>query len=355
MALTAQQWKNTGLLPTSGMQAWYQYEEGQSEGGIILDYSGNSRDLGAVSNTPVLTANVLDGQYGWYFNGSRNPLSYTGAVTAKHVFILASHEDAAFAVNQGLISGVGVSGGDILVSETSGTQYTDLGLAGDFIYRKSDTLYANASLEAPMSGAFALLDVRLAAGVSLDGIQIGQQRDYDGVAHGGATARRLKGYFIEAIVYNRVLSAAEILRVQFYFNLKFSQWQVGLPFYFPSDDFLHLNRRRFYAEPAMYSKITDSYEYEDGGRTFNEVGDTAPRRWEYEYVVKNSSGATDPPEVYLFDEFNAQARLINPFNFTDKYGTTHTNVRIESYDRDHDAHKPWRQSVKFKLIKFPGE
>lgn len=336
------------------MIAWHQYDVTDSEGGICLDYSGNGRDLGAASNTPVLTSNVLYGQPGWYFNGSRNPLT-TGVistVTPKHVFILASFEDAAFTVNRGLIGGV--TSGDILVSETSGTQWTDLGLGSDFIYRKSDTLYANASLEAPMSGAFALMDVRLAAGVALDGIQVGQQRDWDGVAHGAASARRHKGYFIEQVIYDRVLTAAEILRVHLYFNLKFSQWRVGVPFYFPSDDFLHINRRRFYAEPPMWSKITDSYEFEDGSRTFNEIADTAPRRWEYNYIVQNNTAATDPPEVYLFDEFYDEARLINPFNFTDKYGTTHTDVRIESYDRDHDAHKPWRQTVKFKLIKYPS-
>lgn len=352
MSLTIAQWQATGLLPTSGMQAWHQYQEGDSENGICLDYSGNARDLGAASNEPVLTADVLYGHHGWYFNGSRTPLTFTGAVTAKHVFILASFEDAAFTINRGLLSGV--TSGDILVSEVSGTQWTDLGLVGDFIYRKSDTLFPNASLEAPMNGAFALMDVRLASGVALDGIQIGQQRDYDGVAHGGAAARRHKGYFIEQIIYNRVLSAAEIKRVHLYFNLKYSQYKVGLPLYFPSDEFMNFKRRRFYAEPPMYSKITDSYEYEDGGKTFNEVADSAPRRWEYDYVLVNTTSPTDPGEVNIFNEFFNEIRMARSFNFTDKYGTVWTDVRIEDYDRTHEAHKPWRQTVKFKLIKYPG-
>lgn len=353
MALTITQWRNTGLLPTSGQLAWHQYEMGVSGNEVILDYSGNNRHIScALGSEPALQTNVLYGLPGWYFNGTNTPLKYTGAITPKHVFILASCEAAAFNLNRGLLSGV--TTGDLLVSEATGTKWTDLGLGANFVYRKSDILYANNNLQAPVNGAFALMEVQSASGLTFDGIQVGQQTDWNGVAHGGATARRHKGWFIEQIIYNRILTDAEILRVKLYFNLKFSQYKVGLPIYFPSDNFMNFKRRRFYAEPPMCAKITDSFEFEDGGKTFNEVGDVAPRRWEYDYTLVNTTASTDPGEVYIFDEFYNAVRLARAFNFTDKYGTTWDNVRIETYDRDHDTYKPWRQTVKFKLIKYPN-
>lgn len=344
MSLTIQQWKDTKLLPTSGMIAWHQYEADVSENGICLDYSGNGYDLGAASNEPVLTADVINGQHGWYFNGSRTPLADSSSVTPKHVFILASAEDATFAAYRGLLSGQ--TTGDILTSNNSGAIFTDLGLGSNFVYRKNDVLYANSDLQAPVSGNFALLEVKLAAGVTLDGIQVGKQRNI--------ASREWKGWFVEQLLYDRILTDAECLRIRLYFNLKFALYNQSLPLYFPSDNFIDLKRRRFYAEPPMYGKITDSFEFEDGGRTFNEVADNAPRRWEYDYIIQNSVGtATDPGEVRLFDEFYDQIRLARAFNFTDKYGTTWDNVRIENYDRDHDKHKPWRQTVKFKLVRYP--
>jgi len=349
MALTIQQWKLTGLVPTTGMVAWHAYESGSSEGGICLDYSGNARDLGAASNTPVLTANVVNSQYGWYFNGSRKPLTYTGSLTPKHVFILGGHSGAAFAINEGMISGVGASGGDILVSETSGTQYTDLGLGTDFIYRKSETLYANASLEAPMSGQIALMDIRLAAGVALDGVQIGQQRDYDGVAHGGATARRLTGYFVEDILYSAVLSANQIRAVKLYFDLKFNLWRTfSTTLEFPEPDITGILYEHYDPMPRPWGDIADKYEFEDGGVTFNRRADSPIQEWQLDMI-----GGLTKYQTALFDEFWDAVGNDRSFSFTDKDGTTHTGVRVKDYSRSHEAHKRWSQRVSFRLIKYP--
>lgn len=346
MALTITQWKNTGLLPTSGQLAWHQYEPSVSGDFIIYDYSGNTRHIQCTPgpNQPVLHTDVIDGQPGWYFSGTSDPLFFLGSNTPKHVFILASADEATFPDYRGLLSGV--TSGTILVSDTTPfDRFFDAGLGAGFVYRKDDVLWPNNNMKAPMSGAFGLMEVQMPSGIALDGIQVGKQL---------ALARKWKGYFIEQIIYNRVLTTAERMRVKLYFNLKYSQWQRGLPLYFPSDDFINIKRRRFYAEPPAYSEITDSYQFEDGGKTFNEVGDTPPLRWEYNYQLVNSNGSTDPPEVKIFDEFNNIARLINPFNFTDKYGTVWENVRIESYDRFHEKHMPWRQDVRFKLVKYPG-
>jgi len=345
MTLTIQQWKDTQLLPTSGMLAWNTHESGVSADGVCEDYSGNAKHLTQASNKPVLQSNVLYGNPAWYFDGTKNPLVYSGSWgVPKHFFILASAEESAFTDYRGLLSGL--TNGDVLTSNTSGTKWFDFAYGANWEYLKNNTAFADNAAEAPMSGNFALMEVQIPSGLLTDGIQIGKQRNI-------SPDRLWKGWFVEHLAYSRVLTLAERKRVMLYFNLRYSAWKLGLPFYFPSDDFMNFRRRRFYAEPPEHEKITESYEYEDGGKTFNEVGDVSPRRWEYEYMLTNNTASTDPPEIKIFDEFNDQARKVNPFNFTDKYGTVWENVRIDKYERSHESHKPWRQNVKFDLVKYP--
>lgn len=350
MALTIDEWVDTGLVPTSDLLAWHAGQAGESGDEVAYDYSGNARHIScALGNTPVFTSDVINGLPGWYFNGSRTPLKYTGVLLPKHVFILAGHTGASFAVNQGVISGIGTSGGDILTSESSGTQYTDFGLGTDFIYRKSETLYANASLEAPVGGDIELMDIRLAAGVPLDGIQIGQQRDYDGVNYGAAPARRLTGYFVEDLFYSSVLSASDIRRVKFYFDLKFHLWRAaGTTLEFPDPDITSIPYEHFDDMPRPWGDIVDSYEFEDGGRTFNRRTDSPVTEWRLDML-----GGLTKSQTNIFDEFWDAVGTDRPFSFTDKYGTTHTGVRIRDYSRSHEAHRSWSRRVSFTLVKYP--
>jgi hypothetical protein len=124
--------------------------------------------------------------------------------------------------------------------------------------------------------------------------------------------------------------------------------------YFPNDIITGIPRTRFYAEPRDWSAVTDDWEYEDGGKDFNEVSSNAPRRWEYHFTLISDT-STDPATVDIFENFNDAARRANPFYFTDKYGATHYPVYIEEYSRTHDAHKPWTQFVQFKLIGYNSE
>lgn len=352
MSLTIQQWKDSGLVPLSGLQAWHKYEAGVSANGLCNDYSGNGRHLSQGTTPPVLTPNVINGQPAWVYDGSKNPLNYASAVSFKHLFIVAAYLNPTFTeIYTGLLQDAAVW--LILGNSTpSGvTKFDNINAWGadSFLYRKNDVAYALTNMQAPMSNIPALMEVQIPIfGVTLSNFQVGGN---------GPFTNKWKGFFVEALSYSRVLTDAERQRVMLYLNLKYALFKTAgsaLPLYFPSDDFMNFRRRRFYAEPPMYSKITDSFEFEDGGRTFNESGDEAPRRWEYDYNLVNTSGATDPPEVRLFDEFYETVRLSQAFNFTDKYGTVWDNVRIESYDRDHDTYKPWRQTVRFKLVRYPS-
>lgn len=327
-------WKDTEIIPDAF--AWYQYQQGGSAGQIIYDSIGDKHLQADVSNAPVLTENVLAGQPAWYFDGTKDPLVYSGSVTIKHAFVLASQADATFDGYQGLLTGE--TTGDVLVGEDAAAKFFDLGLSG-FEYIKSGTTYADNNQLAPVSGNFGLLEVTSVDGITLDGIQVGQQK--------ADVTRKWEGHFVEMILFDRVLDRDELRRVRLYFNIKFGEWRRGLPFYAPTADLVPtVGPSRNYAASPDYPKITDSWEYEDGTKDFNEVADDAPLHFEYAYpaVPKN--------QLPIFDEFYNQARLINPFYFKDNDDIVWTNIRVEDYNRNHEAHKRWRHDVAFRFVGY---
>lgn len=345
MAYLHTNWKATGLIPSDDLIAWHQYST-DSTGGNVLDFSDNGRHLTQGTTPPALQMNVLNGLPGWYFNGTTtNPLQNADDVTPKHVFVLAAYEDAAFTLNRGILSGL--TSGDWLTSETSGNEFFSFGAGYD--YKKSGTAYADASMTAPMSGVAELLEMTNTSGVAMDGIQVGQQKNLD------ANARKHKGWWFEQLLYAEVQTGTNLDRIYYYFNVKWAQHLRGLPFYFPDTSFLPriitqpIVHNRYDGTEPEWDKITDSWEYEDGRMDFNEVGDTAPRRWEYLYQ--------NVPKVQLpiFDEFWNQARKAYSFHFRDPEGVVWSNVHIDDYARPHDGHKRWRKEVSFKLIGFGSE
>ncbi len=339
--LSINEWKKTGLLPTAGLAAWYACEPSAGSTSIAApDFSGGGYDLvgtAGAGNSPTIQANVYGGLPAWYFNGTTNqPLKVTTPITYRHIFTLAAFEEPTFTQYRGLITGV--ASGDILIGNNTGIEFYFLSSA--YQYRLNAVLHGDNDWRAPLNKQFGLVEFLFPSpGAGYDGVQIGQQTNQAG--------RRFKGWFAESLIYNVELSQTDIERVRLYFNLKYGIWKKGVPLYFPSDDLLPYRRTRFYASPADYNKITDTYEYEDGGRDFNEVASSAPQRWEYEYLYRT------PEQAKMFDAFYDQVRLKNPFFLRDKYGTVHSNVRVESYSRTHESHKSWRNDVKFRLVKYP--
>lgn len=322
-------------MPT-GPAAWYQYQPGVSGHYIIYDSSGNGRHIaGNPANAPVLTENVHEGHPAWYFDGTREPLVYSGAFAVKHAFVLASNEDATFSGYQGLLSGE--TSGDVLVGADTTTKFYDLGISN--VYSNSGTEYLENNQQSPMSGTFRLVEVKNTTGITLDGIQIGQQR--------ADVTRRWQGHFVEMILFTSVLTTAEIRRVRLYFNLKFAAFKYGLPLHFPSADLVStIGPSRFRQVPQDFDKTTDSWEYEDAVKDFNEVAGDAPYMWEYAYP------AVPKAQLPIFDEFWRQARKANPFTFRDREDYVWTNVRVEDYNRNHEAHKRWRSEVSFQLVGY---
>ena len=222
-------WKDMNLIPMADLEAWHMYEPGVSGHNVIYDYSGKGRNITCgAGNAPVLTSDVLNGQPGWYFNGSRDPLAWSGSVTLKHVFLVISFTDATFSAHHGVLSGL--TSGDILVSSNTGTLFFDLSATS---CRTRDVLYASNAHVAPISENAALVEVVFAAGVAMDGLQFGKQRDISG------PARLHKGYFFDSMCYSAVKNDQERLRIYRYAAMRYWLWQrtaAGLDVYpFPSN------------------------------------------------------------------------------------------------------------------------
>lgn len=210
-------WKKMDVVPRNSLEAWHHYDPaaGLSANNLITDASGNNRNVTcAAGNAPILTANLLNGQSGWYFNGSRDPLAFTGSLTTRHAFVVASYEDATFPDYKGLLSGVAV--GDIFTGNNSGDIFFDF-LLSDDEYRKADVIYASNNQKAPMSGSYAVLEFAIPSSMPLDGIQIGQQRAI-------APARKWKGWFIESLIYSQIKTALERARIYEYFAMRYRLW-----------------------------------------------------------------------------------------------------------------------------------
>lgn len=328
-------WVSTELITGLSPLAWYQYTPAVSGHEIIYDSIGDMH-IQTGGTPPVLTEDVVNGHPAWYFDGASDPLVWNGSATIGHGFVFASQEDATFDGYQGLLSAPTI--GDVLVGQTGANKFFDLGLSG-FEYTRSGTLYDDSNQLAPVSGNFALMEVSSTVGIGMNGIQVGQQRDF--------VDRRWKGHFAEMILFDRVLTAVELRRVRLYFNIKFGEWARGLPFYFPSAEIVPtVGPSRFYDMPPDYDSITDTWEYEDGVKDFNEVADEAPKFWEYAYP------GVPKEHLPIYNEFWNQARLVNTFNFRDPEGIIWDNVRVDNYNRNHPAHMRWRHDVAFRLVGY---
>lgn len=238
-------WNKMNIVPQSSLEAWHMYEEGVSSNILVQDYSGHGRHLTVgAGNSPVLTDGIINGLPAWYMNGSRDPLTYTGSVTAKHIFIVASYELAAFPGYKGLLSSL--SAGNMLTSNNSGDKFYQFG-AG-YKYRMADLGYSLDNQKAPMNGTFAVIELVLpGAGSALDGLRVGQEA--------ADTARRWKGWFAELLVYSTEQSDLVRCRLYEYFAMRYKLWQKTASaqniFPFPSNRSrnIEIDREHYLSDP----------------------------------------------------------------------------------------------------------
>ena len=123
---------------------------------------------------------------------------------------------------------------------------------------------------------------------------------------------------------------------------------------FPSYGFTGRRPAREQRSAPSWDVVTDSFQFSDGGRTFNEVADKAPTRWDYEVECVASTAAAASAMADVYEDFYSAVRHSQPFNFTDKFGVLWSDVRVESFERRHDAHKSWVVFVNFVLVSYQG-
>lgn len=334
----------SALVPTTDLIAWYNLEDVTAARlASLADASGNGRNLSATAADPDRPLGVLDTLNGYpvvrfdnvapLLNTSSPPNLYDIFIVAKYT--LAANFGGAY---RGLISGE--TAGDALVGDNAAnsTKFLNLGIGTSFYY-KSQTLYAAAAQEAPFTN-FELLRYGDTGGMAFDGIQLGNHK---------ALTARWRGDVADILIYGSVQSAALARRIALYYDLKFHLWRTNsTTLYFPDPTTTDIWWARFDDEPQPWASVTSVHEYEDRGRSFNVATDTPPQFWEIEF-----NGLTKE-EAEIFDAFNSAARMDRTFSLIDKYGETHTGVRIVEYARSHEGHKSWSKSVRFRLAKYPA-
>lgn len=338
------------LVP-AGALALYPLDN--SSGSVVSDESGNARDMTAMPpgiDFPQITANQINGRKAVVHNDNTDIFRYTGALTVKDMIIVgkADYTSTFPPGYTGLFTGLAAGNLGVLTGNPTTTKWTDTGIG--FTYRKSGVSYVAGNMQAPFNN-FELMQLTLSGGMSLDGLQFGRDR--------ADTDRLFQGKWALAGFWGRVLTSMETAKLKLFADLRYGLWlNDGTTLTFPSPDLTGIAYSSFWATPQFegFNDTTDQHEYADAGESFNRATDTPPREWTVSFDCVGSFHADSKLQTDVFDAFAFAVGIDRPFSFTDKYGVTHTNVRIAKggYSRTHDAQKSWTQKVSFKLRKTPG-
>lgn len=227
MTFIPTKWTTGDWIPRRGLKAWHAADTTDTGAGVD-DASGNSFHLDSgigPGNATVLTADVINGLPGLYFSGVDVPpplRSNQGNVTLRHAFVVAAYEDAAFPSGEpgyaGLLSGI--TTGDLLVGNPSSTKFFDLNLEtfGTYSYRRRDMAFNENNMQASFNDSISVFEVSISSGVTFDDIQVGMHRN-------AGSTRRWKGFFVEQMLYDRVLADFERHQVYEYLAMKYRLWK----------------------------------------------------------------------------------------------------------------------------------
>lgn len=321
---TQTNWASLKPIPTENLEAWHQVESGSSTSTFAPDFSGKGRHLTVgAGNSPVLGPTTLNGESGYYFNGSRDPLVWSGgSILTTHVFIIMAFEKAAFSGFEGVVSGV--NQGDILVANDSGSNFYNFGASEE--YRKSDVPYVSSNMQAPMAGGFALVEMTVSGGGwSMDGLQIGKQRS--------SFARLLQGWYMGSMIYSAIQTGHKRVAILEYVAARFQLWPKvasGLNvFPFQPDWSGNLPASKLILESTAVSGKTKSRSKSTAKREFD-LGFSTRRAEEYDatFAFWNSHYPGQPfiyrdygfdpsrdTEVTIISDLDAQRNSYHDINY----------------------------------------
>lgn len=335
----------TELIPKTGLLAWQSLDEPANADGAAASSVRDEQasfNLASASSQP-LWKELLTGEQYINFSGSNVPLASAtvSSVTVRHLFVIAAYSGAGFgAEHRGLVSETGAVDG-ILLGESGSSKFFDFGYSSSE-YRKSGTLHAAGDMQAPMNNIPELIEFKVATGFPLTSLQIGQHRTF--------TARRWSGPWYVTLIYNRVLSDAEIERIRLYANLRARLWDaLGQTLTFPSPTIVtgQPTYSHFDDLPLNFDAITDEHTYEDESKSFNQANVLPPRAWKVEFYKLSNEKAQ------ILDAFWENVRKVKTFNFYDyRRDKTYTGVRVSNYSRSHSAHESYKKTCSFGLVKY---
>lgn len=171
------------------------------------------------ASRPVIKLNQLNGRAAMLFDGSNDSLSAAGNITPKYAFVMCLGESGGAGNYRGMLTTRSEAGGTPYIFDAASYGNIEWAGAGDLAFRVS-----GASLKSGVSNALFLLEdvwqlseAASTAGAAFnDGVRIGQDRGY---------ARNWDGYLAEMLVYDAVLSYADVMIVRQYFTE-----QYGIPY-----------------------------------------------------------------------------------------------------------------------------
>lgn len=220
------------LVPKIGLLQWCSADSATVSGSNVtgmVDRSGHRRDVSAPDSYPQIANGVLNSLPVVRFTATTKPLSYseTGTVNAQHFFIVVALRDATFANVSGILTPPSGST-TILSGQGAGSAlFYNLSFGGSFEYRKRNRQFPESAMAAPVSGAFAVVEVKLPSAFSFNGFQVGQDRS--------DTTRRGNIDVAEWMVYADALGDLDREKIYRYFARKYLLWEEkssGL-YYFP--------------------------------------------------------------------------------------------------------------------------
>lgn len=336
----------------SGLAFWYPLTNDAASAANIQDESGNNRDMDAIVpgvDRPVVTLDVLNGQKGVVHNNHTAFFQYVGALSIRDIYMVAKVDDTPDFDDpfRGLLSGVDDTNFPVLVGKGSTTRWLNNAEGAPSMgWLLDDALQAEGARTAPFD-AFRRIRVSTSgAALALDGLSVGQDREH--------VDRLFKGKWTDLMGWTTQRTAGEDRAIALYQDLKFNLWRTnGTSLNFPDPAMTGINYRHFNALPKKWDETVVKHEYADLGISTNEITDDPPQEWVLEMDCADSTHTLAKTQYDIFDSFWDAVRTSRPFNFTDKYGTTHTNVFIKDYSRSHSAHKSWKAEVAFKICKYP--
>lgn len=108
---------------------------------------------------------------------------------------------------------------------------------------------------------------------------------------------------------------------------------------------------RDYEYSTDWEDVTTDHTYQDGGKSFNELSDAAPKRFERIYNF-NLHVPGIAGKLAIFDRHYEAQRKSRPFDFLTKQGVLLTGVYYKEYEPNHDANQSWFQTRRIIFVKY---